>query len=57
MVIVELIGSISLAIALVTAILLILVHIKHKQNQIIYDHHVNEKRQITATVVPFEEFK
>jgi hypothetical protein len=58
MVIVELIGSISLAIALVSAVVLAIIHIKNKQNDItfIHDHSLNNIQQSSA-VLPFEEFK
>jgi hypothetical protein len=64
MVIVELIGSISLAIALVSAVALTIVHIKHKTYT--HDHHLNnieitnylqeDINQLSA-VLPFERFK
>lgn len=63
MVIVELIGSISLAIALVSAILLFIVHIKYKQNEIIYRQEldneilIKKKKQISTTVLPVQELK
>lgn len=56
MVIVELIGSLSLAIALVSAILLFIVHIKYKQHEIIYHQQldneiqIRKKKQISTTV-------
>ena len=63
MVIIELIGSISLVIALVSAILLFVVHIKYKQNEIIYHQQldneiqIKKKKQISATVLPSQELK
>jgi hypothetical protein len=54
MVIVELIGSISLIFVLISAILLIIVHIKNKQNPItiIHDQQLNNNKQ---TDVNFED--
>jgi len=72
MVIVELIGSISLAIAIVSAVALVIIHIKNKQNDIkyIHDHSVNNIEQTdiinnhlqeeihqSLSVLPFEKFK
>jgi len=63
MVIVELIGSISLAIALVSAVAFVIIHIKNKQNDITYihDHSLNniEQSDVIKEIdhLPFEEFK
>ena len=56
MVIIELIGSLSLAIAFLSAITLTVLHIKHKQNDITYihDHSLNNR---TSPVLPVEELK
>jgi hypothetical protein len=57
MVIVELIGTISLAIVLISAVLLLIIHIKNKQNHItvIHDQQLNNNNK--QSDVPFEEFK
>jgi hypothetical protein len=63
MVIVELIGSISLAIALVSAVAFAIIHIKNKQNDITYihNHSLNniEQSDVIKEIdhLPFEEFK
>jgi hypothetical protein len=51
MVIVELIGSISLVFVLISAILLIIIHIKNKQNHItvIHDQQLNNNKQTDVT--------
>jgi hypothetical protein len=57
MVIVELIGTISLAIVLISAVLLLIIHIKNKQNHItvIHDQQLNNNNK--QSDVLFEEFK
>jgi len=66
MVIVELIGSLSLAIAFVSVVTLTIIHFKNKQNHIIYihdNHSLNNIEQSdgridqSLSVVPFQEFK
>jgi hypothetical protein len=72
MVIVELIGSISLAIAIVSAVIFAIIHIKNKQNDKTYIHnhsvnnieqtdiinnHLQEEIHQSSSVLPFEKFK
>ncbi|CAF2510334.1 unnamed protein product [Rotaria sp. Silwood2] len=72
MVIVELIGSISLAIALVSAIAFTIIHIKNKQHDVTYIHdhtlnnieqsdiitkHLQQETNQPSLVLPFEELK
>ncbi|CAF0722187.1 unnamed protein product [Rotaria sp. Silwood1] len=71
MVIIELIGSISLAIALVSAVAFVIIHIKNKQHDVTFIHddtlnnieqsdiitkHLQEDINQSSLILPFEEF-
>lgn len=63
MAIVEIIGSISLAIVLISAVTFTIIHIKNKQNDITYIHNHSfnnikpSKHNSLSSVLPFERFK